>query len=287
MKNLELISADDFFEKYRQLPGHELLTRHMASVKHCSANMFGKCVMGTLLVPDKNDLEKQRLKCGFYMNADRLIIIDDEGRSSKVFEEMAKEESFEIGNPPFMLFGFIEYLLRDDLLYLEEYEKKLDIIEDLVTDEGAEIPEDFSGFMSRHRKNLRTLISYYKLLADVTDVLEAFLAKENDERTRQFFSFLGNKADRLYHDSMAMSEYVLQIRDIHQSRISSQQNKVMQLLTIVTTIFMPLTLIAGWYGMNFRNMPELKLHYGYLAVGILAAVTVIIEIIFFKRKKWF
>ena len=86
---------------------------------------------------------------------------------------------------------------------------------------------------------------------------------------------------------MAMSEYVLQIRDIHQSRISSQQNKVMQLLTIVTTIFMPLTLIAGWYGMNFRNMPELKLPYGYLAVGILAAVTVIIEIIFFKRKKWF
>ena len=113
------------------------------------------------------------------------------------------------------------------------------------------------------------------------------LIKGEVERNQQFFAFLGNKVDRLYHEAMGIAEYVLQIRDIHQSKISSQQNKVMQLLTIVTTIFMPLTLITGWYGMNFREMPELYFKYGYAAVIVISAVTVVIEIIFFKKKKWF
>ena len=47
------------------------------------------------------------------------------------------------------------------------------------------------------------------------------------------------------------------------------------------------SLITGWYGMNFREMPELYFKYGYAAVIVISAVTVVIEIIFFKKKKWF
>ena len=61
----------------------------------------------------------------------------------------------------------------------------------------------------------------------------------------------------------------------------------MKVLTVVTTIFMPLTLIVGWYGMNFSGMPELEWKHGYLGVIILSLVVVIGEIIFFKWKKWF
>ena len=149
------------------------------------------------------------------------------------------------------------------------------------------LKEEKMCIRDRYRKDLRELTGYYKLLADAMDVVEAFLAKIGDERNQQFFAFLGNKVDRLYHEATGIAEYVLQIRDIHQSKISSQQNKVMQLLTIVTTIFMPLTLITGWYGMNFREMPELYFKYGYAAVIVISAVTVVIEIIFFKKKKWF
>ena len=61
----------------------------------------------------------------------------------------------------------------------------------------------------------------------------------------------------------------------------------MQILTIVTTIFMPLTLITGWYGMNFRNMPELDMPWAYGIVIAAAVIVVIVEIIIFKKKKWF
>lgn len=201
--------------------------------------------------------------------------------------DIVKTEHFEDSDPAFVLFEMIDFLVRDDLVFLEEYERKLDDIEDMVTDDDAEIPEDLNGFVSQYRKDLRELTGYYKLLADAMDVVEAFLAKIGDERNQQFFAFLGNKVDRLYHEATGIAEYALQIRDIHQSKISSQQNKVMQMLTIVTTIFMPLTLITGWYGMNFRGMPELYFKYGYAVVIVISVAIVIVEIIFFKKKKWF
>ena len=64
-----------------------------------------------------------------------------------------------------------------------------------------------------------------------------------------------------------------------------QQNQVMSILTVVTTIFLPLTLIAGWYGMNFPNMPEFGWKYAYPAVIIVSILVIILEIIYFKKKK--
>ena len=60
----------------------------------------------------------------------------------------------------------------------------------------------------------------------------------------------------------------------------------MQFFTVVTTIFMPLTLIAGWYGMNFENMPELKSVYGYPAIIVLSGIIVVGLIVLFKKKKF-
>jgi magnesium transporter len=63
-------------------------------------------------------------------------------------------------------------------------------------------------------------------------------------------------------------------------------NEVMKVLTIIATIFIPLTFIAGIYGMNFTNMPELQYKYGYYVVWIVMLVVLIGMLIYFKRKKW-
>ena len=287
MKKLELVSADEFFESHKELTGHRLLMRTLDNMKHCSADMFGNCVVGTLVIPDKNNFSANLLRCGFYIDVDRLIIIGDEEHAKDMFDEIARERSLEDESSYLIMLELLEYLVRDDLVFLEEYEKKLNSVEEMVMEDIADLPGDFDVFVARYRKGIREMSRYYQLLADVTDVLEEAAIKEQREKERQLFSYLSNKVDRLYHDSLVMSEYALQIRDIYQSKISAEQNKVMQLLTIVTTIFMPLTLIAGWYGMNFRIMPELGLRYGYLFVCILAFVIVLIEIVIFKRKKWF
>lgn len=84
-----------------------------------------------------------------------------------------------------------------------------------------------------------------------------------------------------------LREYSLQIRELYQTQIQMRQNKVMQLLTVVTTIFMPLTLLTGWYGMNFDRMPELHWEFGYAVVIGISVILVIVEIWYFKKKGWF
>ena len=76
------------------------------------------------------------------------------------------------------------------------------------------------------------------------------------------------------------------LKDIYMSGVSLRMNKIMQVLTIVSTIFIPLTFIAGIYGMNFENMPELGWHYGYMGVWVIMLLTVVVMLFFFRKKRW-
>ena len=80
-----------------------------------------------------------------------------------------------------------------------------------------------------------------------------------------------------------LRDYCVQIREVYQSLIDERQNEIMKLLTIVTTIVLPLSLVAGWYGMNFDNMPELTHGYPFV-IGLSLVVVAVIIIIFKKRK---
>ena len=77
-------------------------------------------------------------------------------------------------------------------------------------------------------------------------------------------------------------EYAQQIRDVYQVQNDTKQNQNMQFLTLISTIFFPLTLITGWYGMNFKNMPELERGYPFV-IGLSLAV-VAVCIVVFKKK---
>ena len=75
--------------------------------------------------------------------------------------------------------------------------------------------------------------------------------------------------------------------DIYLTSISNRLNEVMKVLTIIATIFMPLSFIAGLYGMNFKYIPELELRWGYFGVlGIMLVITLLM-LIYFKKMKWF
>ena len=83
--------------------------------------------------------------------------------------------------------------------------------------------------------------------------------------------------------TMYLLDYIGQVRDTYQGKVAEHQNDNMEFLTIISTIFFPLTLITGWYGMNFQNMPELE--RGYPGVILLSVVVVVSCIVVFKIKK--
>jgi magnesium transporter len=74
--------------------------------------------------------------------------------------------------------------------------------------------------------------------------------------------------------------------DIYLSSISNRMNAVMKVLTIIATLFIPLTFIAGIYGMNFKYMPELEWRWGYPVVAFVMAVAAVVMLIYFRKKKW-
>ena len=78
-----------------------------------------------------------------------------------------------------------------------------------------------------------------------------------------------------------------EIRANYESYTSFKMNSVMQVLTLVSVIFLPLTLITGIYGMNFAYMPELKWHYSYFVVLSVMLLIAVGFVIYFKKKKWF
>jgi len=74
--------------------------------------------------------------------------------------------------------------------------------------------------------------------------------------------------------------------DIYLSSVSNRLNEVMKVLTIIATVFMPLTFLAGVYGMNFEHMPELKWRYGYVLIWGVMIVIALAMLAYFRRRKW-
>ena len=92
--------------------------------------------------------------------------------------------------------------------------------------------------------------------------------------------------ERYLNAVQSLRESVTQLREAYQSQLSIQQNDLMKIFTVVTAVFLPLTLLAGWYGMNFTGMPELQWKYGYPAVILVSVTIVAVLVIYFKKKKW-
>lgn len=97
------------------------------------------------------------------------------------------------------------------------------------------------------------------------------------------FGTISDRADRLMGRAGQLLEYAKQVQDAYQAQVDARKNKNMEFLTVISTIFFPLTLITGWFGMNFKNMPELE--NGYPGVILLSLVVVVGCILFFKKKK--
>ena len=94
------------------------------------------------------------------------------------------------------------------------------------------------------RKALSALSAYYEQLSDMGETLQQDAAERGNERDSLLFGLFSDKAGRLYSTVQMMKEYSMQLREMHQTQVDIRQNEIMKFLTIVTTVFMPLSLIA-------------------------------------------
>ena len=218
------------------------------------------------------------------MRKEELIFIDDADKVRQILDEMQGYPLTDSSSPALLLFDFMEYLLKDDMIFLQEYEERLTRLEEELLNGKA---EGFDRKILSFRKELSALSAYYEQLSDMGETLQQNAAEQGDEKDSLLFGLYSDKAGRLYSAVQMLKEYSMQLREMHQTQIDVRQNEIMKMLTVVTTVFMPLTLVAGWYGMNFVNMPELSSPYGYIIICVICLLVIVVEILIFKIKGWF
>ena len=146
--------------------------------------------------------------------------------------------------------------------------------------------ENLDKEVYRIRKELNQHNRYYAQMNDMVATLQENATDLLDECSSSRLQYILRRLNRLQEETQMLREYASQVSSEYQAQVDLGQNRIMKLLTIVTTNFMPLSLIAGWYGMNFVNMPELHRVYGYPAVIVLSALIVGGCIFYFKKKRY-
>ncbi len=238
---------------------------------------------GTFSVPSRRDISGPDYQYAFALDEKGIVFIDSTGVVERILKRISRSKKWRVPCLERFIYDFLETIINRDLSLLEKYEKELDAIEDDMMDEKTE-----TGLtrVNEIRSDLRELRIHYEQLIDLGQELQE---NENNffksENTR-YFRLFTDRVTRLHDTATSLRDFTMQLRDMYHTQIDVKQNRIMTLLTVVTTIFMPLTLIVGWYGMNFRYMPELNTKWGYPVVIGVSALIIVGGLWFFRKKKW-
>lgn len=279
---LEIMNTSEFRESRQNTPYYRELLHNLDSIRYCKAELSKDCIAGTFRIPQKNEQRSAFLTFVFYMTENTLFFIEDTG-NLQILIEKRLDMLHDLHSGDQLLLQLMEQLIEEDVLYLSHIENELEKMEDTLS---HQTPHNFFLLLTGYRRKLSEMNAYYAQLADIGELMQSqscFPIIQNPDAWNKYT----RRAERLQNHVQLLRENIIQLRELYQSRQDAQQSKVMGILTIVTTIFLPLTLLTGWYGMNFAYMPELHWKYGYIAAAVIAVIIVALEILFFKKKKFF
>ena len=238
---------------------------------------------GTFCIPSRRNITENDYRYAFAIDEKGIVFIDPTGVVNRMVKKISLRKKWKVPCLERFIYDFLELIIARDLSILEGYERELDDIEGDILDDAKTAD---LGRVNEIRGDIRDLRRHYDQLIDLGQELEE---NENNffkpENTR-YFRLFTDRMSRLHDTANSIRDYTVQIRDLYHTQMEIKQNRIMTLLTVVTTIFMPLTLIVGWYGMNFKYMPELEWRLSYPVVLIISILIVVLSLIYFKKKKW-
>ncbi|NLW78734.1 MAG: magnesium transporter [Ruminococcaceae bacterium] len=190
------------------------------------------------------------------------------------------------GEPPApaqVLSLFFSQLLGGDTAALSDIEDEIAQLEDRVLEDEN---DNFTAAISALRKRLLVLKRYYESLFDLLEDLEENRNGFYTAEQLRNFHLATNRADRLSNAVLNLRDHVTQVRESYQNQLDIKLNQIMKVFTVITAVFLPLSLIVGWYGMNVY-MPETVYPILYPIIIAVCVVIVVGCLWYFKRHKWF
>ena len=234
---------------------------------------------------EKREMDSEQVSL---VMGDNYVISFQEEAESDVFGSIRNK--IRIGNnklvrseADFLLYILIDSIVDHYFVILEHIGDDIEELEEKVIDNAQ--PELLQKIYEMKRDVIFTRRSVYPM-REILATLEREETRQIGKETRRYIRDVYDHTIQIMDAVESMRDIMSGLVDLYMSGVSNKMNTVMKTLTILSTIFMPLTFIAGLYGMNFDNMPELHYRYGYFWVLGSMAVILVIMVFFFRKRGW-
>ncbi|MCS6918012.1 MAG: magnesium/cobalt transporter CorA [Chitinophagales bacterium] len=183
----------------------------------------------------------------------------------------------------FLAYSLIDRIVDEYFVVLEQIGERIEALEEQLSSLND------SAFVNTHAELKRQTLDLRRAVWPLREVVNALLRNETRLIQPGTLPYLRDVYDHIIQviDMAEVYRDLLgDLKDVYLSTLSLRMSQVMKMLTIIATIFIPLTFIVGVYGMNFHYMPELEWRYGYLLVWIVIVSVALSLVYYFRRRKW-
>ncbi|MBU5612107.1 magnesium/cobalt transporter CorA [Geomonas azotofigens] len=216
------------------------------------------------------------------------LVSFQEGLEGDVFEQVRarlvnEKARLRAMGPDFLLHALLDVIVDHYFLVLERLADRIEDVEDELIDNPT------TATVQAIYRLKRQLLFLHKAFWPLREVASSLQRRDSQlirDTTVIYLRDLYDHTVQVLDTLETLREMLSSMLDIYLSSVSNRLNEVMKVLTIIATIFMPLSFVVGWYGMNFKHMPELDWTYGYLAVFVLCLTIAAVMLVYFKRKRW-
>jgi len=215
-------------------------------------------------------------------------VISFQERTGDVFEPIrerirnAKGRIRKMG-PDYLAYALLDAIVDNYFVILERLGEKIESMEEEVIGDPTEQTVQQIHSLKREMILLRKSIWPLREVIGGLQKSESSLVKET---TDIYLRDVYDHTIQIIDTIESYRDMVSGLLDIYLSSLSNKMNAVMKVLTIIATLFIPLTFVAGIYGMNFEYMPELKVRWAYGAVWLVMIAVAVVMLCYFKKKKW-
>lgn len=183
----------------------------------------------------------------------------------------------------YLFFALLDAIVDNYFLAIENLNNRIEILEEEVYSNPEPVVAKNIQLLKKEVLKIR------RWIFPVKELISRLIDSENPLITKDTKLFLRDVLDHAIEINESLQIYremSMSLMEMYMSNMSNKMNEVMKVLTIMASIFIPLTFIAGIYGMNFDHMPELHYKYGYYVVWIVMILLFIGMMFYFKKKKW-
>ena len=273
----------DYFNLHYLLLEDILNTDHRPKVDEYDDHLFLTMKMLYRMEGDEIDYEH----ISFVLGKDFLLSFQEkEGDIFNNLRERIKSDTgiFRKRGADYLLYRLVDTIVDSYYTVLENVGYKLEALEENISTNPT--IKDFRQIQELKKE----FIYLRKVVYPLREALNKIMKNESgfiESATLKYYSDVYDHVIHLIDSLDTYKDLTSTLMDLYMNTINYKMNEVMKLLTIITTIFIPLSFVAGIYGMNFENMPELTWHYGYYEVLGVMGLILIGMIFYFRYKKWF